>query len=151
MLVILLSSLRYFHAFQLYLYGECACECNRTIMPRCTCGGQRTALWSWFTLSAFRWVLQIELMSLDFYSKWLLPIKPSFWPLNDYIEINSRSMILIFLILDFRNSFTLKNYEGLVQISLFFLSTFLSLMVWILNVLSTEFMCLGLGPIYGEL
>lgn len=149
--VILLSSLQYFQVFQLYLYWECTCECNRTIMPRCTCGGESTALWKWFTPSTFGWVLQIELISLGFCSKWLLPIKPSFWPLNDYIEINSRFMIFIFLKLDFRNTFTLKKYEGLVQISPFFLSTFLSLMVWILNVLSTESMYLGLGPSYWEL
>ena len=37
-----------------------------------------------------------------------LPIKPSFWPLNDYIEISSRSMVLIFLILDLRDSFYSK-------------------------------------------
>ena len=68
-LIILLSSVWYFHVFQLYLYGECACECNRTIMPRCTCGGESPALWNWFTPSTFGWVVQIGLMSVDFCSK----------------------------------------------------------------------------------
>lgn len=142
-LVILLSSLQYFQVFQLYLYWECIVN---AIAP--SCQGVHVEV---RTPSTFGWVLQIELISLDFCSKWLLPIKPSFWPLNDYIEINSRFMIFIFLKLDFQNTFTLKKCEGLVQISVFFLSTFLSLMVWVLNVLSTESICLGLGPSYWEL